>query len=54
MFENETTLIPLLRGGQVAEIVSKVNEGEESAVEEALAALEAGTPEEQKERTSKV
>ncbi|CAN0064085.1 unnamed protein product [Pylaiella littoralis] len=53
MFENETTVVPMLIGVEVTEIVSKVNEGEEPAVEEALAALEAGTPEDQKERISK-
>ncbi len=54
MFDDETALIPSLRGGEAADIVSKVGEGEEAAIEEALAVLEAGTPEDEKDRVSKV
>lgn len=54
MFDDETALIPSLKGSEVAEVVSKVNEGEEEAIAEALAALEAGTPEDEKDRVSKV
>lgn len=54
MFENETSLVPLLKGREVTEIVSKINEGEEPTVEEALEALEDGAPDDQRERVSKV
>lgn len=54
MFDDETALIPSLRGGEAADIVSKVCEGEEAAIEESLAVLEDGTSEDEKERVSKV
>lgn len=54
MFDDETSLIPSLKGSEAADVVSKVNEGEEEAIAEALAVLEAGTPEDEKDRVSKV
>lgn len=54
MFDDETALIPSLKGSEAADAISKVNEGEEEAVAEALALLEAGTPEDEKDGVSKV
>lgn len=54
MFDDEAALIPSLKGSEAAEVVSKVNEAEEEAVAEALAKLEAGAPEDEKEQVSKV
>lgn len=53
MFDEEAALLPSLRGREAIGLIAKVAEGEEAAVEEALAALEAGTPEEDKERLTK-
>eukprot|EP00752_Nemacystus_decipiens_P007983 g7132.t1 len=53
MFDHEVALIPSLKGSEASEVVSKVNEAEEEAVAEALAELEAGTPEDEKDRVSK-
>eukprot|EP00903_Cladosiphon_okamuranus_P011859 g11140.t1 len=53
MFDDETALIPSLKGSEAADVLSKVNEGEEEAIAEALAELEPGTPEDEKERISK-
>lgn len=54
MFDDEAALLPSFRGTQVAELVAKASEGEEEAVEKAVAALEPGTPEDDKDRVSKV
>ena len=54
MFDDEVALIPSMKGMEAAEVISKVNEAEEEAVAEALAELEAGTPEDEKDRVSKV
>lgn len=54
MFDDEAALMPSLRGGEVTDLVSKVTEGEETAVAEALALLEPGTPEDEKDRVTKV
>lgn len=54
MFEDEAALRPSFRGSEVAEMVANVNEGEEAAIADALAALEQGTPEDDKDRVSKV
>lgn len=54
MFEDEAALIPSLRGSEVTDLVAKVTEGEETAVAEALALLEPGTPEDEKDRVTKV
>lgn len=53
MFDEEAALLPSLCGTEATGLIAKVAEGEEAAVEEALAALEAGTPEEDKERLTK-
>ncbi|CBN73873.1 conserved unknown protein [Ectocarpus siliculosus] len=53
MFEDEAALIPSLRGSEVTDLVAKVTEGEETAVAEALALLEPGTPEDEKDRVTK-
>ena len=54
MFDDEVELIPSLKGSEVTEVVAKVNEAEEEAIAEALEELEAGTPEDEKDRVSKV
>lgn len=54
MFDDEIALIPSLKGIEAAEVVAKVNEVEEEAIAEALAELEAGTSEDEKDRVSKV
>ncbi|CAN0413782.1 unnamed protein product, partial [Ectocarpus sp. 8 AP-2014] len=53
MFEDEAALIPSFRGSEVTDLVAKVTEGEETAVAEALALLEPGTPEDEKDRVTK-
>ncbi|CAN0031897.1 unnamed protein product, partial [Scytosiphon promiscuus] len=53
MFDDDTAVIPSLKGMEVAGIVSGVTDGEDAAIEEALAQLEAGTPEDEKDRISK-
>ena len=54
MFDDDTSVLPLLRGGEPALLVAKVTEGEEATVEAALAAMEAaGATEDDKERASK-
>lgn len=54
MFEDDTSVLPQLRGDEPAMVVAKVIAGEEAAVEGALAAMDAGATEEDKERASKV
>lgn len=54
MFDADTAVIPSLKGMEVAGVVSTVTDGEDAAVEETLAQLEAGTPEDEKDRVAKV
>lgn len=54
MFDEETTLLPSLRGSEAAQLVGKAAEGEEERIAEVLAALDPGTSEEDKERVTKV
>ena len=53
MFDDDTSVLPLLRGSEPALLVAKVAEGEDAAGEGALAAMEAGATEDDKERASK-